>query len=92
LGHRGSVDVMRDDESRSGATESALEREMGLIREAIAMVASGGAPSVTLGSLRLGEQLLEPARHIAARNGVRVVPLFSADEAGVDLRIERDDG
>jgi hypothetical protein len=67
-----------------------LEREFGLIREAIALVANGTSPRVTLASLRLSSQLLEPARHLAAEVGVRVVPLWHADEDGVDISIERE--
>ncbi len=67
-----------------------LEREMRLIRGAIALVASGGAPRVIVAGLRLGEQLLDSSSRIAREAGVRLVPLWSADEAGVDLSIERE--
>jgi hypothetical protein len=68
---------------------AAVEKELGLVRDAIAMVASGGAPRVVVAGLRLGEALLEPARRMALRAGVRVVPLWSADEAGADIAVER---
>jgi hypothetical protein len=64
--------------------------ELDLVREAVAMVATGGAPRVVLGGLRFGEQLLEPARRMAAGRRVRIVPLWTTDEAGLDLAIERD--
>jgi hypothetical protein len=66
-----------------------LEREMSLIRDAIALVASGGSPRVVIAGLRLGETLLDPARRIALEAGVRLVPLWSGDEAGVDVAVER---
>jgi hypothetical protein len=67
-----------------------LEREMRLVREAIAVVADGVSPRVTVAGLRLGEQLLDPGRRLAAEAGVRLVPLWHADEAGVDIAIERE--
>jgi hypothetical protein len=66
-----------------------LDREMELIRAAIAMVASGAAPRVSLGSLRFGDQLLEPARQLAIPAGVRVVPLWTSADAGTGLAVER---
>jgi hypothetical protein len=65
-----------------------LEREMGLISEAIALVASGGSPRVTVAGLRLGGALLDPARRLAIEAGVRLVPLWTADEEGVDIAVE----
>ena len=66
-----------------------LEHEMNLVREAIAMVAAGGAQRVVLGGLRFGEELLTPGRGLAAEAGVRLVPLWMADDAGADIAIER---
>ena len=66
-----------------------LEHELRLIREAIAMVASGGAPRVVLAGIRFGETLLDPSRRLALEAGVRIVPLWRADEAGVDIAVER---
>ena len=65
-----------------------LDHEIGLVREAIALVAREVSPRVTVASLRLGAQLLDPARRLAAQAGVRLVPLWHADEAGVDIAIE----
>ena len=66
-----------------------LEHEMRLVREAIAMVASGGAPRVILAGINFAETLLDPARRLALEAGVRLVPLWRADEAGADIAIER---
>jgi hypothetical protein len=66
-----------------------LERELELIRSAIAMVASGAAPRVSLGSLRFGEQLIKPARRMALEAGVRIVPLWTSADGGTGLAVER---
>jgi hypothetical protein len=66
-----------------------LEHETRLVREAIALVASGGASRVTVANLRLSGQLLDPARRLAVDAGVRLVPLWRTDGAGVDIAIER---
>jgi hypothetical protein len=66
-----------------------LEREMRLVREAITLVAQGASPRVTVNGLRLGTQLLDPLRRVAADAGVRLVPLWHSDEAGLDIAIER---
>lgn len=66
-----------------------IEREMRLIQDAIALVASGGAPRAAVFGLRLGDQLLDPARRIALQAGVCAVPLWRADEAGIDIAIEQ---
>jgi hypothetical protein len=70
---------------------AALEHEMDMIRSAIDLVALGGSERVTVGGLQFGEALLEAATVMARRAGVRVVPLWDADDSGADLMIERDD-
>ena len=67
---------------------STLDREMGLIREAIAMVASGASPRVIVASLHFGEALLEPSRRLAEKAGVRVMPLWTLDDSGNALAVE----
>jgi hypothetical protein len=67
-----------------------LENEMRLVREAIALVASGVSPRVIVASLRLSAQLLDPGRRLAAEAGVRLVPLWHTDEDGADIAIERE--
>ena len=66
-----------------------LDREMTLVREAIAMVAGGGSARVVVGGLHFGEELLGTARGLAAEAGVRLVPLWMPDDAGVDIAVER---
>jgi len=66
-----------------------LEHELQRIRAAIALVASGGAPRASVVGLQLGDALLGQARRDAFQAGVRLVPLWRADEAGVDVAIER---
>ena len=68
-----------------------LEHEMNLVRDAIAMVASGASRRVVVGGLRFGETLLAPARGLAAEAGVRLVPLWMPDDTGADIAIERID-
>ncbi len=68
-----------------------LEQELGIVRGAILMVASGGAPRVSLVSLRFAEQLLHQARRMALPAGVRVVPLWTLDDGLTGLGLERAD-
>lgn len=65
-----------------------LEYEFDLVRGAIALVTEG-APSVTLESLRFGEQLIEPARRLGLAAHVRVMPIWSGDEDGAGISFER---
>ncbi len=65
-----------------------LEREMQLIRGAIAMVATGAAPRVTVAGIRFGDSILEHAEGWAVEAGVRIRPLWRTDEAGVDISVE----
>jgi hypothetical protein len=65
-----------------------LERELRLIREACAMVAEGHSRRVVVSSLRFGHELLGSARAIAEQKGVRVVPLWTIEDATTGLAIE----
>jgi hypothetical protein len=66
-----------------------LEHEFDLVRSAIALVASGGASSVSLGSLRFGEELIDAASRVALASRVRITPIWSADENGAGLAFEK---
>jgi hypothetical protein len=65
-----------------------LDGELRLVHEAILMVAAKGAPRVLVAGLRLGSQILGPARLLAEQSGVLLVPLWTADEDRLDIRIE----
>jgi hypothetical protein len=67
-----------------------LEGELRLLHEAILMVAAGGAPRVMVAGLRLARAVLPEAQVLAAGSGVRVVPLWTADEQQFDVCVERD--
>src|SRR5688500_17781888 len=69
-----------------------LRLEWRLIADAVRFVASEGAPRVTVAGLRFGDALLEGARDLAVRHGVRVVPRWAADQVGLDVTIELLDG
>jgi hypothetical protein len=66
----------------------ALKREMNAVGGAIAMVAAGLAPRVTVGGLQFGEELLATADRLANEAGVRVVPLYRAGEHGAGILVE----
>ena len=71
------------------AVPEALERELTMIRAAISMVASGASPRVELAGLRLVDPILGELELLAARSGVRLVPMWTAAEQLADLAIER---
>lgn len=70
-------------------TQRHLDGELRIIRQAILFVAAGGAPRVDVAGLRLAGALLADAERLAAGSGVRLVPLWTADEQLFDLRVER---
>lgn len=69
-----------------------LAVELDLIRGAVALVAGGTSRRVVVAGLRFGPALLEPARRMARQAGLEVVPDWTADEAGVDIAVERRPG
>ncbi len=70
-------------------TPAALDRELQLIREAIALVAAGGARRVIVAGLRFGDAIVAPGSRLALEAGVRVTRLATADDARVDLAVEQ---
>ena len=62
-----------------------MERERRLVREAIALVAAGASPRVVVAGIRYGETLLDDARRMALEAGVRVNPIWRADQSGADI-------
>ena len=75
-------------ETSGRATGSLLERQIDIGRGAIGMVADCHYPSVTVASLRYGQEALEVLRPEASRAGVILV-LLEAAGGGLDLRVER---
>ena len=71
------------------AVATTLDHELRIIREAIMMVACGGSPRVVVAGLQLAGALIGPGSRLADAAGVRLVPLWWADEGGADLAIER---
>jgi hypothetical protein len=74
--------------SDDGVLTRQLDGELRLVHEAILLVAAKGAPRVVVVGLRLGAQVLDPARRLAEASGVRLVPLWTADEEHLDIRVE----
>ena len=60
-----------------------------MVQGAIQMVATRGTPSVTVGGMRFGEEVLEALEREATRLGVRLEPLWRLDCHGCDLRAVR---
>jgi hypothetical protein len=70
------------------AFEEELEAELQMVREAVLLVASGGARRVVVANLHHGRVILEPARAFAVDAGLSVEPLPTADPRRVDLAAE----
>ena len=64
-----------------------VDNELQLIREAIALVASGRAPRTIVAGLLLSEALRDRAGRMARDAGVTLTPLWRADDSGVDFEI-----
>lgn len=69
-------------------TRQQLARELGLIRGAIAMVATHASRRVTVGGLRFGEELLPEAEGLGRSNGVTVRALWKVIGPGCDIVVE----
>lgn len=65
-----------------------LDSELRLVHEAILMVAGKAVPRVDVAGLRLGAQIVSAAQRLADDAGVRLVPLWGADEEHLDIRVE----
>jgi hypothetical protein len=68
-----------------------LATELGLVRDAVVLVAPGHSSRVAVAGLTFGEDLLSSARALASEHGLRVEPRWSADEVGASLLVERPD-
>jgi hypothetical protein len=73
----------------SRPTSEPMEREMQLVREAIAMVASGGSRRVVVVGVRLGDAIYMPGSRLSLESGVRLTRLANPDGAADDLAVER---
>jgi hypothetical protein len=65
-----------------------LVRETRIVRDAIALVASGGAHRVVIAGLRFSGDVIDPARDAARESGLRVRALKRTSDGGIDLAIE----
>jgi hypothetical protein len=70
-------------------TTTTLEHELQLVNEAVTAVASGRFPRITVVGLRFGDEVLPAAYRLAEDQGLRVLPVSSADEHGSGLVVER---
>jgi hypothetical protein len=59
-----------------------------MVREAIAMVASGASRRVVLAGISQGNEILDAACRLALESGVRVNRLAQAEAKGADLAVE----
>jgi hypothetical protein len=78
---------MKGSEGSSVDVQHALDREVELVMSAIDLVAGQGAPSATVGGLRMTDLVIEIVRPLAAQRGVVVEPLWGADETTTDVRV-----
>jgi hypothetical protein len=77
---------MEADDGPQDADGLALERELTMVRGAIAMVGSGRYRSMTLGGLSHGRTLLDRLTPEAEREDIELVPLETA-HGGPDIRV-----
>jgi hypothetical protein len=66
-------------------TRRQIAFEVQNVASAIALVASGAATRVTVAGLRFGEQVVARLGAEAASVGVRLEPVYWADDAGCDV-------
>jgi hypothetical protein len=59
-----------------------------MVREAIAMVASGASRRVVIAGISRGDEILDAARRIGLESGVRVNRLSQRENTGADLAVE----
>lgn len=67
--------------------ERTLDREVDLLMSAVNLVASRGAPSATVGGLRLAEAAMDVVRPGAIEQGVVMEALWGSDEGTCDVRV-----
>ena len=80
---------MNEPAAQAADLRSAIDREVELVMSAVNLVASGAAPSATVGGLRLVDAVLEIVSARAGVAGVTLEPLWGPDEVVTDVRIRR---
>ena len=65
-----------------------LDREYGLVAEAILLVAHGGSRRVTVAGLRFGDKVISACRPLAAARHVRLVRVPTGSGHGPDVAVE----
>jgi len=68
-----------------------LDRELGEVEAAIALVRSGVAAEVSVTNLRFGEEVLRQIRARGADHGVLLEPIPWPEDAGCDIDVRRID-
>jgi len=81
---------MNERAAQAADLRSAIDREVELVMSAVNLVASGAAPSATVGGLRLVDAVLEIVSARAGVAGVTLEPLWGPDEVVTDVRIRRE--
>jgi hypothetical protein len=77
----------RSHRTNTKAIAAQEERELRMVREAIALVAAGASSRVVVAGIRHGDDILVTARRLALAAGVRVNRLQQEDK-GADLSVE----
>ncbi len=90
LGAVRECEGMTDQEASTRDVRDAIDREVELVMSAIDLVASGGAPSTTVGGLRLTDVVVDLVGPIAAERGVVIERLWGPDETTNDVRVRRE--
>ena len=81
---------MNEPAAKAADLRSAIDREVELVMSAVNLVASGAAPSATVGGLRLADAVLEIVGSRARAAGVTLEPLWGPDETVTDVRVRRE--
>ena len=81
---------MNEPAAQAADLRSAIDREVELVMSAVNLVASGAAPSATVGGLRLVDAVLEIVSARAGVAGVTLEPLWGPVEVVTDVRIRRE--
>lgn len=71
----------------SGLTALTIERELDLVATGIEMVASRGAPGLSLLGLAFGPAIADRLEKTALANGVVLERLWHVDDSGCDIHV-----